>query len=180
MGTGDGIKETQVTNAACDTCMMECNTARKKAEEDYRRANWWLEHSKKQTGKMWEQIGEHLGEKEQSIILEQLGRNCARNLGWAEQYKGDPEGFFAFMYQHSGEEIVYDKRAEIITVTTKERECDCRLVDTSNISPIYCNCSVGWQKYTYETILNKKVDVQVKESALRGSKRCVFVVTIIE
>ena len=177
MGAGE---ETQVTERTCDICMMECNIARQKAEEDYRRTNWWLEHSKRQNGMLWEQIGTHLGDAEQAIILEQLGRNCAGNLGWAEKYKGNPEGFFEFMYQHSGEVIVYDKEAGIITVTTKERECDCKLVDMKNIAPIYCNCSMGWQKYTYETILNKKVDVEVKESALRSSKRCVFVVTVLE
>jgi predicted hydrocarbon binding protein len=36
-----------------------------------------------------------------------------------------------------------------------------------------------WQKYTYETILGKKVDVALKESVLRGSKRCVFRVHVM-
>ncbi len=142
------------------------------------RLKWWLEHCRSQNARLWELLADYLDEADQIAILEQLGRNCAANLGWARQYKGDPEGFFQRMNQHNGEVFDYDKDAGVITITTRQRDCDCLLVNSKNISPIYCACSVGWQKHTYETILGKKVDVEVKESVLRGSKRCVFVVTI--
>jgi hypothetical protein len=39
---------------------------------------------------------------------------------------------------------------------------------------IACNCSLGWQQHTWETFFRKKVTVDLKESVLRGGKRCVF------
>ena len=181
----------------CDTCeagLCSCaeeesegrdvnKTGRNAAEkllETARRDQWWLEHSRKQNARLWELLGGYLNEEDQAEILEQLGRNCAINFGKAQQYIGDPEGFFRFMFSHSGEMINYDRDSGIITVITRERDCDCRLVNSKNISPVYCSCSIGWQKQTYETILGKKVEVEVKEAVIRGAKRCAFEITVLE
>jgi predicted hydrocarbon binding protein len=143
------------------------------------RLQWWLSHTQKQMAKLWKLLESHLDEKTRVAVLEQLGRNCASNLGWAKQYKHNPDAFFDFMSQKAGEQFAYDKDKGVITVTTPERECECRMVDSKITPPIFCACSIGWQKHTYETILGKKVDVQIKESVLRGSKRCVFEVRIL-
>jgi predicted hydrocarbon binding protein len=45
---------------------------------------------------------------------------------------------------------------------------------------VACNCSLGWQKHTWETLLQKKVKVELTESVLRGGKRCVFKIHIVE
>lgn len=42
------------------------------------------------------------------------------------------------------------------------------------------NCSLGWQQHTWETLLQKKVSVDLKESVLRGGKRCVFEIHVSE
>jgi predicted hydrocarbon binding protein len=141
------------------------------------RLQWWLTHTQKQMARLWELLETHLDEPTRVSILEQLGRNCATNLGWAEAHKGDPEGFFRFMNEKAGEQFDYDRDKGVITVTTRERDCDCRMAHSKITPPIFCACSIGWQKHTYETLLGQKVDVRVKESVLRGSKRCVFVVT---
>lgn len=47
-----------------------------------------------------------------------------------------------------------------------------------NTPKVVCNCSLGWQKRTWETVLGKKVDVELVESVLRGGKRCVFRVRV--
>lgn len=141
---------------------------------------WRLDQCQRMNSKLWKLLDERLEEDTKADILEELGRSCAEGLGWAKQYQGNPEGFFEHMYEHAGEVITYDRKAGIITVTTKERECECCLIDNKCTPSCYCSCSVGWQKYTYEIILGKKVKVQVKESALRGCSRCVFVITIQE
>ena len=47
-----------------------------------------------------------------------------------------------------------------------------RLVAAEKAGPAYfCDCSVGWQKEIYESVLGKTVDVVLKESVLRGGKR---------
>jgi predicted hydrocarbon binding protein len=139
---------------------------------------WWLNHTQKQTARLWELLESHLDEKTRLKILEQLGRNCAISLKWAEQYRGNPDGFFQFMNQKAGEQITYDREKGVITIVSRERDCDCRMVNSKITPPIFCACSLGWQKHTYETILGKKVDAEVKESVLRGSKRCVFEVRV--
>ena len=136
--------------------------------------NWWSDHTKKQLAKLWELLDQHIDEKTRDDIIEQLGRNCARSLGWPEKFKGDPDGFFKFMKERYGEEAVYDKEQGIITVATPERDCVCGMVN-SKITPAYfCNCSKGWQKEMYESLFGKSVKCELVESVLQGSKRCVF------
>jgi predicted hydrocarbon binding protein len=139
---------------------------------------WWAEHTKKQLALLWQLLENHLDEGTRNTIIEQLGRNCAKSLGWPARFRGNPEGFFEFMKQQQGEKIVYDKERGVIMVETPQRDCVCGMVN-SKITPSYfCRCSVGWQKEMYETILGKSVDCEVVESVLRGSKRCVFKNTI--
>jgi predicted hydrocarbon binding protein len=154
----------------------EIDAAQLKKQND--KLNWWADHTKKQLAKLWELLEPHLDEKTRNDIIEQLGRNCAKSIGWPQQFKGNPDGFFAFMDKRLGEKITYDKDKGIISVVTPERDCVCGMVN-SKITPSYfCQCSMGWQKEMYETILGKKVECEVVESVLRGSKRCVFKNTI--
>jgi predicted hydrocarbon binding protein len=150
----------------------------KKAKEMNWRLEWRLNHAKRQFGMLLTKIEPEISTEVRQSILEEMGRNCARSLGWAEKFKGTPEGFFEYMFNHSGEKISFDENRKKITIITRERDCDCPIVDSSKTPTYYCNCSLGWQKETYEIILGKSVDVILKESVLRGSKRCVFEVLI--
>jgi len=163
---------------AADNTANTVTPAPAPGDDALKKAQWWLAHTQKQTARLWELLESRLDEKSRLEILEQLGRNCAANLKWAGRFKGDPEGFFRFMNQKAGEQFTYDREKGVITIVTRERDCDCRMVNSKITPPIFCACSVGWQKQTYETILGKPVDAEVKESVLRGSKRCVFEVRI--
>jgi predicted hydrocarbon binding protein len=143
-----------------------------------RRLEWRLNHAKRQFCTLLNRIESEIPEETRRTILEDMGRNCARSLGWAERYKGDPEGFFQHMFRHSGEKLSFDKTGRTITIVTRDRDCDCPVVDSSKAPAYYCDCSLGWQKETYETILGKPVEVSVVESVLRGSDKCVFKVLI--
>lgn len=151
----------------------------KKAKEMNWRLEWRLNHAKNQFGTFLTKIDSEVPEKVKENILEDMGRNCAKSLNWAQKYVGNPEGFFEHMLKHSGEQISFDESKKKITVITKERDCDCPIVSSSKTPGYYCHCSVGWQKETYEVILGKKVDVTIKESVLRGSKKCVFEIQIL-
>ena len=144
------------------------------------RLEWRLNHAKSQFGMLLQRIESEIPEDVRQNILEDMGRNCAKSLGWAEKYKNNPEGFFEHMFKHSGENITFNKEKNVITIITKDREhdCDCPLVSSAKTPGYYCDCSLGWQKETYETILGKKVDVKLTESVLRGSKRCAFEIHI--
>jgi predicted hydrocarbon binding protein len=142
------------------------------------RLEWRLNHAKNQLARLMELLEPELNDSVRSRILQELGRNCAKSLGWAEQYKGNPEGFFKHMKDRSGEQLDFDKSGKTITIVTRERNCDCPLVRDNRMPAFYCGCSIGWQKQTYETILGKSVEVELKESVLRGAKRCVFEVRV--
>ena len=169
-----------IMDDSCDASQENQNQNEEfqKVQKELSRKQWWLDHTKKQIARLWELLELHLDDKVRLAIIEQLGRNCAKSLVWGEKYKDNPEGFFQHMEQSQGEKFEYDKTKGIIKITTPERDCVCGMVD-SKITPMYfCQCSIGWQKQMYETILGKAVDVELKESVLRGWKRCVFEVRI--
>ena len=59
-------------------------------------------------------------------------------------------------------------------------DCFCPLISVAqNTPPVACQCSLGWQQHTWETLLQKKVRVELKESVLRGGKRCVFEIRVL-
>ncbi len=158
----------------------EENEELQKVQRELHRSQWWLDHTKKQFAKLWELLKPHLDDKKRLDIIEELGRNCAKSLGWGEKFKGNPEGFFEHMERTQGETFEYDKAKGVIKVTTPERDCVCGLVNSKITPAFFCHCSIGWQKQMYETILGKTVDAELKESVLKGSKRCVFQIRIRE
>jgi hypothetical protein len=111
-------------------------------------------------------------------ILENTGRECAKLGGLSTRFRGDPEGYFATARQNWGTEFSWDKEKGIITVTVAEGECNCPMVDNKRTLPFFCNCSVGYQKESFENVLGRPVKATLKESKLGGSKRCVFEVTL--
>ena len=111
-------------------------------------------------------------------ILEQTGRECSKMGGLAVTFKGDPAGYFAAARKNWGTDFSWDKEKGIITVAVAEGECSCPLVDSKRTLPFFCNCSVGYQKESFETVFGRPVKATLKESKLGGSKRCVFEVTL--
>jgi hypothetical protein len=81
----------------------------------------------------------------------------------------------------SGDDITFDWEKGVITMASGERtDCFCPLISRLHQkSAVACNCSLGWQKHTWETLLQKQVSVELKESVLRGDKRCVFEIRVL-
>jgi hypothetical protein len=74
----------------------------------------------------------------------------------------------------SGDTVTYDREKRILTMASDERAaCFCPFYGAGGPG-VACNCSLGWQQHTWETFFQKKVTVELKESVLRGGKRCVF------
>jgi len=111
-------------------------------------------------------------------ILEKTGRECAKLGGLSARFKGDPEGYFATARKNWGTEFSWDREKGTITLTVAEGECSCPLVDSKRTPPFFCNCSVGYQKESFETVFGRPVQAALKASKLGGSKRCVFEVTL--
>jgi predicted ArsR family transcriptional regulator len=143
--------------------------------------DWRLPFIKRRYAKLLEILVSQTDEKTADAILEQLGRHCASENKLTQQHVGDVDGFIREFKQRANEDITYDREKNVITVVGPERgDCYCPLIDRSKTSSRACNCSLGWQQYTYETLLGKKVQVALKESVLRGGKRCVFEIRVLE
>ncbi len=65
-----------------------------------------------------------------AAVLEKTGRECAKLGRLGEQFKGNPEGYFATAKQNWGTDFTWDKEKGIVTVAVAEGPCGCPLVST--------------------------------------------------
>ena len=94
------------------------------------------------------------------------------------QVQGRPRGLLRRGQEGLGHRLPWDKEKGIVTVAVAEGECGCPLVDSKRTPAFCCNCSVGYQKESFETVFGRPVQATLKESKLGGSKRCVFEVRL--
>ena len=81
-------------------------------------------------------------------------------------------------FESTAIEVVPSTSSAVVTVSVAEGDCGCPLVDKRRTPAVWCNCSVGYQKESFEAIFGKPVQARLKESKLDGAKRCVFEVTV--
>lgn len=110
--------------------------------------------------------------------IEQTGRECAKLTQLHARFKNDPEGYFAAGKKNWGTDFAWDKGKGVITVTVAEGPCGCPLVDAKRTPALWCNCSVGYQKESFETVFGRPVKARMLASKLSGSRHCVFEVTL--
>jgi len=147
-------------------------------KREIERLKWRLDFAQKRFARFIEILESTLDESTLRDVIERLGRECSKTVTAIQEYKDNPEGFFAGVLKGWGEEAEFDREGGVIRIVTSERECVCPLVNSQLTPECICDCSLGWQKQTYETMLGRPVAVELKESALRGSKRCVFEVRL--
>jgi hypothetical protein len=150
-----------------------------KAPED-----WRLSFVKKRYARLLEILSSRMDDKALKETLFALGTYCS---GLSDEntkkFRGDLEGYRQTTKRSaSGDDITYDWEKGVITMASGERtDCFCPLISRLHQkSAVACNCSLGWQKHTWETLLQKQVQVELKESVLRGDKRCVFEIRVLE
>jgi hypothetical protein len=174
-------------NCACGLC--SCMTAGVMTSADSFAAestpteDWRLKFVKSRYAKLIDILSNHMNENELSDVLHDLGAYCSTTDPKLQTYRGDVDGYCEHLKKTaSGDEVNYDRKNGVIIMTSPERaDCFCPLISLQNQTPkIVCNCSLGWQQHTWETILGKKVQVELKESVLRGGKRCIFQILVLE
>jgi hypothetical protein len=119
-----------------------------------------------------------LGEKEKIRVLEECGRACAHqsSIKTALDNKGDLEKFLTAMRGLMGDENVQREGKKIQLAW---HQCYCPNVrNLENVPPLYCNCSRGWVKEMFETVVGKPVDVKLLASIKRGDKECRMLVRV--
>jgi hypothetical protein len=154
-------------------------TARLAAEEKPAKEDWRLPFAQARYGKLLDILTVQLGEPPLIETLRQLGGFCASGMQLLAKHKGNVDAFIREFGEKYGEAITFDREKGIITIVGPERTtCFCPLVNTHTTPKVVCNCSLGWQQQVYETLLEKPVEVTLKESVLRGGKHCVFEIRI--
>jgi hypothetical protein len=142
--------------------------------------DWRLPFVKERYAKLLEILGTTVSPETLNDILRLLGRHCASTYPLIQEHRGDVDGFITEFKKRANEDIQYDREKGIVTVVGPERgDCFCPLVDRKHTPVSVCNCSLGWQQFTYEALLGKKVTVELKESVVRGGKRCVFEIRVL-
>ena len=142
--------------------------------------DWRLPFVKERYARLLEILGTTVSPSTLNDILRQLGRHCASTYPLIKEHRGDIEGFITEFKKRSNEDIQYDREKGIVTVVGPERgDCYCPLVDRHKTPASVCNCSLGWQQFTYENLLGENVTVELKESVVRGGKRCVFEIRVL-
>ncbi len=147
------------------------------AAEPANQEDWRLRFVKERYAGLLGILSGRLDDKTVNEILHDMGAHCASLWGAVARHRGDFDGFSKVLKQSvSGDEVAWDREKGVITVTSPERaDCFCPLCSRHQGTPsLVCNCSLGWQQQAWETVLQKKVRVELKESVLRGGKRCVF------
>lgn len=146
--------------------------------------DWRLRFVKQRYARLLGILSRRMDEKTLNETLFELGAYCS-GLGdeWTKKHRGDLEGFRQAVKKGvSGDNVTFDWDKGVITMASDERtDCFCPLISRFNDTPkVACNCSLGWQQHTWETLLQKKVKVELTESVLRGGKRCVFQIHVLE
>jgi predicted hydrocarbon binding protein len=109
-------------------------------------------------------------------LVEQFGRYCAKeNEAEFAEYVGKIDKYFEYVKTKWVEKAEFDRVKNEIRITDKKREsCFCPLINSKIMSKDFCNCSKGYLKQTYETIIGKPVEVEILTSLLRGADYCSF------
>ena len=124
-------------------------------------------------------IDKHLDNEEKVKLLEDCGRACAGRHAKLEaaKHKGHLDGWLEALSKWIGPENVRKDGNSIWIVYSK---CFCPLVKDSPplLSYTYCNCSRGWLKEVFETVLERPVEVKLEDSVMRGGNQCRFSVIL--
>jgi len=166
---------------ACSGC--ELSAAKKNAiaedSEAYRVLQWKYTFVRNRFNQLLDIMERETDAETLGKMIRQLGCECSRSVAFISENIGNLQGYWDELEKRWGEKAEFDEANGIITITTPERPCVCPLIIQQQTPPSICDCSLGWQKQTYETILSRPVEVTLVESALRGSKRCAFKIHIL-
>lgn len=66
------------------------------------------------------------------------------------------------------------------TIYSVCKECGCPIVRAGliKLSPTFCECSRGWVKAVFETVLGRPVEVKLGQAIGRGDQVCEFIVRL--
>lgn len=140
--------------------------------------DWRIGFIQNRIAKFIEGMNSELDKETLTALLENMGKSCAKeNVEGYVKFKGDLSGYLKSIEKWV-EKIEHDEEKGIVKIIGKKNNsCFCPFVDISKMPKEFCNCTKGWNKETYETIIGKQVDVKIDSTVLWGGERCGFTIT---
>jgi hypothetical protein len=137
-----------------------------------------LNFIQKRFAKLVQNLDSNVNEEQKEKILEGLGSACAEeSKDYFVKYKGNINGFLEEIKKSWAEKTEYNIESGYLRITgKKQKACACPFVDNSIMSKDFCNCTLGWNKVVYSTILGKPVDAKIEDSVLRGGEQCTILI----
>lgn len=125
---------------------------------------------------------EKLNDETWPKILEMTGRACAQvhSIDMFKESWNNTKNLDAFIDRINiiMEEEIY-QIIDDSTIKVSYSECKCPLVISGLIdSSIICECSPNWLMENFESILGNNIEVTTKQTILRGSKTCEFLISL--
>jgi predicted hydrocarbon binding protein len=118
----------------------------------------------------------HVDEKTRVKVLENCGRTCiSRDLiKKAQACKNSAKDIEEFLDKLS--QIWSHLQRDDDEIHVVYEKCYCPLVKAypEKLSPTFCNCSRGWIKELFESVLERPVDVEIEKSIRQGDDVCKF------
>jgi len=142
--------------------------------------DWRIGFMQRRFSKMVDYMNAKLDNDTREKMIEQIGRYCSMEAEKDyEKMKGNVEGYLDHVKSTWAEDASFDKEKGVITITGKKSDsCFCPFAGKKSIAKEFCNCSIGWQKQTLETLTGKKVAVNITSSILQGGERCCFLIQL--
>jgi hypothetical protein len=152
-----------------------------KAATDDGKEDWRIDFMQKRFAHLVDYMKSNIDDKARNKMIEEIGRFCAQqSRNDYAKFAGNIEEYLKDLESKWIEKTDYDKENKTIRMLGKKQEaCACAFAGKTNISPDFCNCSKGWMKEAFSTIVGQPVDVSIDSSLLMGGDRCSFTIKLI-
>ena len=123
-----------------------------------------------------ELISSDISIEQKQKLFKNLGRACSTEY-MQGRFQNDLDGFLIHYKEIWAEDVVHDKENKTVTIIGRQTDnCACPLADKSVTPADFCDCSLGFLIGTFEQINGSQIQAALKESILRGGKRCSFTI----
>ena len=168
------------TGGLCACAVASLPTAAKAADAP-KPEDWRLGFVKRRYAKLLSTLSSKMDQASLSASLQEVGTFCAsENSEKINKFKGDIDGYCSELAK-GGTEVTRDDARGVYTVTgAPVTDCWCPLASLAAKTPgVMCECTLGWTKHNWDFVLQRETKVVLKESVLRGGKRCAMEITAV-
>lgn len=133
-------------------------------------------HTNRWIDSLIESLDTQVDEESRAKILENCGRSCIsrRFIAKVQALKKNSKDMDDFLDKLSRDWKHLQGKGDAVYVVYDR--CYCPLVRgyDGKLSPTFCNCSRGWIKELFESVLKKPVEVKLEKSVKQGDEICRF------